>query len=51
MNVKLFLISALLLSLATAYETDGDVLVLKDEDFPKVLEDHPYILIEFYAPW
>lgn len=52
MNVKLFFIlSTLLFSLTTSYELEGDVLVLGDSDFPSVLEEHPYILIEFYAPW
>ena len=52
MSVKLFfLISTILLASVYGYETDGDVLVLTDEDFPKVIEEHPYILIEFYAPW
>lgn len=51
MNVKLFLLVTIVLSLTTSYELEGDVLVLGDNDFPKVLEEHPYILIEFYAPW
>ena len=52
MSVKLFfLISTVLLASVYGYETEGDVLVLTDDDFPQVLQDHPYILIEFYAPW
>lgn len=52
MNLKhISIIAALLLLLVHSYQTEGEVLVLKDSDFPKVLRDHPYILIEFYAPW
>lgn len=52
MGLKVFLVaSALLFCFAAAYEMEGDVMVLGDKDFPQVLVDNPYILIEFYAPW
>ena len=46
---------ALLLSLlfvfSSAWTEEGNVLVLTDDDFPKVFEEFSHILIEFYAPW
>lgn len=51
MSLKLILLISTILLFASSYETEGDVLVLGDSDFPQVLEDHPFILVEFYAPW
>lgn len=52
MLVKSILVLTVILFCSTrAYETEGEVLVLEDNDFPQVYTDHPYILIEFYAPW
>ncbi len=45
------LLIVLLVSAAFAYEKEGNVLVLHDSDFPQVLKDHDFIMIEFYAPW
>jgi len=45
------LLIVLLASAVFAYETEGNVLVLHDDDFPQVLKDHDFIMIEFYAPW
>ena len=45
------LLIILLVSLALSYEKDGNTLVLKDEDFPQVINEHEYILIKFYALW
>lgn len=39
----LFLV--LLATAVVGYETEGNVLVLHDADFPKVLEEFDYILI------
>lgn len=48
---SLLILSVTLFVLASAYETEEEVLVLTDADFPQVYTDHPLILIEFYAPW
>lgn len=45
------LLFVLLVAASFAYEKEGNVLVLHDADFPQVLKDHDYIMIEFYAPW
>ncbi len=45
------LLVVLLASAVFAYEKEGNVLVLHDADFPQVLQDHDFIMIEFYAPW
>lgn len=45
------LLIVLLASAVFAYEKEGNVLVLHDSDFPQVLKDHDFIMIEFYAPW
>ena len=45
------LLLVLLVSAVFAYEKEGNVLVLHDSDFPKVIEEHDFIMIEFYAPW
>jgi len=50
--MKVVLTLALLLAVVTSYETeDTGVLVLHDSDFPNIITEFPYILIEFYAPW
>ena len=50
MLTKILLLLALLL-VANSYTEENHVLVLTDEDLPGVIEEFPYILIEFYAPW
>ncbi len=45
------LLIVLLATAVFAYEKEGNVLVLHDSDFPKVVEEHDFIMIEFYAPW
>lgn len=42
---------AALVVLASSYTLEGNVLVLKDEDFPGIFTEFSHILIEFYAPW
>lgn len=42
---------ALIFTSTIAYDEEDHVLILHDADFPKVFEDFPNILIEFYAPW
>lgn len=51
MMIKSLFVVLLLTASAIAYEQEGNVLVLHDADFPKVLEEFDYIMIEFYAPW
>lgn len=45
------LLLTLLFALSSAWTEEGNVLVLTDDDFPKVFEEFSHILIEFYAPW
>lgn len=45
------LLIILLISAVFTYEQEGNILVLHDSDFPQVIEDHDFIMIEFYAPW
>ena len=45
------LLVVLLATTVLAYEKEGNVLVLHDADFPQVIQEHDYIMIEFYAPW
>lgn len=32
-------------------DSSGDVVVLTKDTFPEYLRDHPYAMVEFYAPW
>ena len=50
MLTKVFLLLALLL-VANSYTEENHVLILTDQDLPGVIDEFPYILIEFYAPW
>lgn len=49
--MRLALLLVVLVALASSYDMDGDVLVLHDADFPQVVQDLPYVMLEFYAPW
>lgn len=40
-----------LASVASAYELDGDVLVLGASDYDQAVKEHEFLLAEFYAPW
>lgn len=52
MNIKILTLLGFLFALISSYEMDGEVLVLTDaDDFPAVIKDNPYILVEIYAPW
>jgi thiol-disulfide isomerase/thioredoxin len=34
-----------------AVETEGDVIVLTEDNFDQVMKDNRFVLVEFYAPW
>ena len=36
---------------SSEWEYDESVLVLTEENFDKAIEEFPYLLAEFYAPW
>lgn len=41
--------STLILLLAVA--VSSAVVVLDDSNFTTYIQEHPYVLVEFYAPW
>jgi len=52
LNSKLAIIFLFLsLSLSHDIPDEEGVLVLTDENFAHALEQHPTMLVEFYAPW
>lgn len=46
-----FVVVLALLSCVSAYELDGDVLVLGGSDFDNAVKEYEFLLAEFYAPW
>ena len=50
-RMKLAVLLIVLAATAAAYEKDGEVLVLHDADFPQVVNELQYVMLEFYAPW
>jgi len=48
--IYLFLLFTLV-HLEPIIEKDGEVLVLTDDTFEKVIQKFDYILVKFYAPW
>ena len=50
-QMKLLILICFLVATLFAYTTEGEVLVLTDDDLPSILEDFPSLMIEFYAPW
>ena len=42
---------ALLLLVAAAAADDADVHTLTKANFSSFVNSHPYVLVEFYAPW
>ena len=51
MLFRSLLVALLALSLVTCYETEDEVIVLTKDEYNDVVEQHPQLLIEFYAPW
>jgi hypothetical protein len=52
MTIKLCLLfSITLLASVNGYKMEENLLQLTDDDFPKVLDDYSYLLVEFFAPW
>lgn len=49
MKTALVLLTVLLSALA--YEQDGNVLKLTDTDFAQAIEEFPFVLVKFFAPW
>lgn len=49
--MKTIFLIAMMFSATMTYEVEEEVLILHDSDFPGILEQFPYILIKFYAPW
>ena len=43
------LLVILFVSFALSYEENSNILVLKEGDFPQVINEHKYIFINFYA--
>ena len=50
MLTKIFVVLGLIL-LANSYTIENHVFVLTADDLPGVIDEFPFILIEFYAPW
>lgn len=51
---QLFLLGLLAISASAEnaeVQEEKDVLVLTDENYKEVIEQHPLLLVEFYAPW
>lgn len=48
---KLLLTLVSIFGLISAVEIEDGVLVLTDDTFDEELAKHPFMLIEFYAPW
>lgn len=36
---------------ALSYESEGSLLKLGDNDFAQALEEFPYMMVKFFAPW
>jgi protein disulfide-isomerase A1 len=47
----ILLVSTLFLAVCFGYEKDGEVLVLTDSDLADAINEHQFLLVEFYAPW
>jgi protein disulfide-isomerase A1 len=39
------------MSLVVCYETENSVIVLTKDEYASISEQHPQLMIEFYAPW
>lgn len=51
MRILLLLAALVASSLAGDYEVEDSVLVLTKDTFEAAIEEHSFILVEFYAPW
>jgi len=49
--IGLLLLVLLVVPSASAADSEVDVLVLGVDNFDEAIKTHPFILVEFYAPW
>ena len=45
------LLWTVLQALGEAIETEEEVMVLNDDNFDEAIQNHEFVLVEFYAPW
>lgn len=48
--IKTFILLACVFG-AMSYESDGNLLKLGDNDFAQALEEFPFMMVKFFAPW